>query len=102
MKRLLLARFLTALSGLLFAMAASAKLFVPDLVPWDEWVAADESSGAVINHDSWQQLLNLYLITETADGINRFDYAAVMDADRERLSAYVQRLAALDPRLYNR
>ena len=88
--------------GLLLTTAAAAKLFVPDLEPWDEWVAADTTSKVTIDHSLWQQTLNLYVITETEDGINRFDYAAVTTADRSRLQSYIDALVALDPRDYNR
>jgi hypothetical protein len=93
---------LLACLGLLLTTAAAAKLFVPDLEPWDEWVATDATSQATIDHSLWQQILNLYLITETEDEINRFDYAAVTMADRSRLQSYIDALAALDPRDYNR
>ena len=93
---------LMACLGLLLTTTAVAKLFVPDLEPWDEWVAADTTSKVTIDHSLWQQTLNLYLITETEDGINRFDYAAVTTADRSRLQSYIDALAALDPRDYNR
>jgi hypothetical protein len=93
---------LMAIVGLLIVTSANAKLFVPDLKPWDEWVGADTSSTATIDHSLWQQILNLYLEANTEDGINRFDYAAVTAADRGRLSSYIDTLAAVDPRDYNR
>jgi hypothetical protein len=101
MKRIFNAALLLWL-GLLISATAAAKLFVPDLEPWDEWVVADASSTASIDHSLWQQILNLYLLTKTADGINRFDYAAVTAADRSRLQSYINEMAALDPRDYNR
>jgi anthranilate phosphoribosyltransferase len=64
------------------------------------WIVADQNNQATIDHSSWQQLLNLYLVTDANDGINRFDYAAVTAADRVRLSEYISRLAEIDPRDY--
>ena len=92
---LLLILFLPSTSG-------ASKLFVPKLEPWDTWVAADESNTATIAHTDWQELLDSYLLTGTADGINLFDYRQVSDADRKRLQAYLARLADIDPREYAR
>ena len=63
---------------------------------------ADASSTETIDHSGWQQILNLYLVTDTSDGINRFDYAAVTEADRVRLQSYINSLTSIDPRDYNR
>mgnify|MGYP001826008486 CR=1 FL=1 len=89
---------LTAVCLLLVSFAATANLFVPDSRSWSFWATADESSSAVVDHGAWQALLDAYLRTDAADGINRFDYAAVTSADRERLNAYLATLGALDPR----
>ena len=95
-------RFIAGLAGLLFACMATAKLFVPDAEPWDMWIIADQTNPASIDHSGWQQVLNLYLDDDAADGINRFDYASVTAADRVRLDEYISRLAAIDPRDYKR
>jgi hypothetical protein len=79
-----------------------ASWFSPELEPWDMWVVGKQSNPATIDHSSWQEILNLYLVTDTQDGINRFDYGAVTSADRQRLRDYLQRLAAIDPRDYRR
>jgi hypothetical protein len=82
--------------------AAGAKLFVPKLEPWAMWEPADESSTVTVDHSAWQELLDAYLITDTSDGIYRFSYATVSAADRDRLDAYLFRLAAIDPRTLRR
>jgi hypothetical protein len=81
---------------------ANAKLFVPDLEPWNIWEASDERSSIEPNHDEWQQLLDRYLRTTTTDGINRFDYAALKAADSATLDTYLKQLSAIDPRTLRR
>jgi hypothetical protein len=102
MMKQLRSRFIAGLAGLLFAGMATAKLFVPDAEPWDMWIIADQTNPASIDHSGWQQVLNLYLVDDAADGINRFDYAGFTIADRVRLDEYISRLAAIDPRDYKR
>lgn len=82
--------------------AAAAKLFVPKLESWEMWEAADESSTRIIDHSAWQDLLDSYLVTDTGDGVYRFRYATVSSDDRARLDAYLEQLAAIDPRTLGR
>ena len=68
------------------------------------WDVSDESNGAVIDHSSWQALLDAYLKTGDPSGINRFDYGALKAnaEDRKTLSAYLKSLAGIDPRSFSR
>lgn len=84
------------------ASSGQAKLFVPDSEPWDIWVAFDAGNASTIAHTEWQLLLDSYLVTDTTDGIYRFDYGAVTAADRARLQAYLDAMAATNPRSYPR
>jgi hypothetical protein len=84
------------------ATTGHAKLFVPDIEPWDIWVPFDASNQQTIAHGEWQALLDTYLVTDTADGIYRFDYAGVSAKDQERLQAYINTLAHIDPQDYPR
>ncbi len=67
-----------------------------------EWDASDESNSATIDHASWQQILDRYLLTEHPSGIHRFDYGALKANadDRQQLGDYLDSLAALDPRVF--
>lgn len=85
-----------------FFSTVHAKLFVPDLEPWEFWLPSDESATATIDHSMWQSALDGYLVTDSADRIYRFDYAAVTLADRQSLQVYLQMLASIDPREYSR
>ncbi len=66
------------------------------------WDHSDASNPAVIDHRPWQGLLDRYLDTRHASGVYRFAYAAVRNADRQTLRAYLAALQALDPRRYSR
>lgn len=67
---------------------------------WPVWQASDESNGAAIDHSAWQAFLDAYVETETASGVNLVRYAAVSEADRVGLRAYLAALQATDPRRY--
>lgn len=73
----------------------------PEAVLWERWEAHDPNSNAVIDHSLWGDLLERYLITG-ADGINRFAYGDVTDADRKVLKAYLQVLADTPISSFNR
>lgn len=73
----------------------------PELIPfWDE---SDEQSTALVDHSTWQSLLNTYL-KQHVSGVNRFDYASLKASthDISALNAYLDDLQAIDPRSYTR
>lgn len=82
-----------------FTLLATA---APKAELWAIWDDSDEESTESIDHGPWQQLLQAYLISDHPSGVNRFDYAAVSDADSARLEQYLDALQELDPRDYNR
>ena len=99
------------LSPLVAPALAVSLLFVPgpagaapesELLPG--WDVSDESNNAVIDHSTWQDILDSYLKTGDPSGINRFDYAALKASadDRKKLSTYLKSLAIIDPRTYSR
>jgi len=91
---------ITLLLLALVVTSGQAKLFVPDLEPWDIWAVSDENNTDRIDHSEWQSILDTYLLSDTADGINRFRYAAVSETHRRRLQDYLDGLARIDPRIY--
>jgi hypothetical protein len=74
----------------------------PDADLWPMWQASDESNGAAVDHSAWQEFLDGYVETDTASGVNLVGYAAVGDAERASLRAYLASLQATDPRRYAR
>lgn len=64
----------------------------PDAVLWPRWEAHDPISKAEIDHKIWGDLLERHLITGS-DGVNRFAYGNVSEADSEELDRYLKSLA---------
>ena len=57
--------------------------------------------AARMDHGAWQQLLDDYLV-ESPDGVNRFAYGEVSEADGEALDNYLAALQALNPKAFGR
>lgn len=85
----------------LFTCDSSAGLGKPE--PISFWETSDETSLKQVDHSAWQDILNFYLRTHTAD-INKFDYAALKAnaEDASKLVKYLDYLQELDPRTYSR
>jgi hypothetical protein len=66
---------------------------------WDE---SEPTSKLRIDHSVWQSILDKYLDSEHASGINRFDYSAVTEADKQAVLDYIDYLESFDPRQLNR
>ncbi len=85
-------------SGLALFLLSSAALAASDAKPLADFARAAPASTVRIDHAPWQALLDRHLDARTADGIHRFRYAHVNAADGARLRAYIDALAAADPR----
>lgn len=84
---------------LLFLFYSGESAAVPDPIAWNFWNV--QGSVQAVDHGSWQQFLDRYVVVST-DGVNRVRYPAVTTEDRAALSAYVETQAALDPRSLTR
>lgn len=73
----------------------------PQAEPWPRWQVHDASNDARIDHGDWGEILRGYLVKST-DGINRFDYAGVSEADRAGLDRYLERMSQTSISTYNR
>ncbi len=81
------------LKSVLFLGTAAGILYAaPKSNLWDVWTKHNADSTKQISYESFQELLMEYLKEDT-DGINKFDYRAVTDADQEKLSAYIDALS---------
>ncbi len=89
--RLRLLSGLLAMVGVVLAAPASA---APKAELWPRWQAHDPGATLSIAHREWDQLLKAYVMPGS-DGVNRFGYGRISDADRARLAAYIDRLAAI-------
>lgn len=66
------------------------------------WRGSHETSTLIIDHSPWQMILDRYLITNTSDSVNRFNYKKVSLTDKAELKQYLIRMQRIDPRDYNR
>lgn len=65
------------------------------------WEQSANSNLMQINHDTWQFMLDKYLIESHSSGISRFAYNRVNKKDLSLLNNYLEQLTILDPRLYS-
>jgi hypothetical protein len=77
------------------AAASLQALFAPDAELWPRWSAHDENATANIDHDAWSAFLFRYRQLGV-DGIARIQYENVTPAHRERLNAYIDKLAEVE------
>ena len=85
----------------LMGISSFDTLFVPTKKIWVFWADNDPYSTATVGHTVWDSMLERYL-SRDPDGVNRFNYAAVSDEDREGLRAYIDSLASIPIRRYNK
>lgn len=85
-----LVALLIALAGVAGRPADAA----PRAELWPRWQAHDPASSATIDYQAWGDFLARYVETD-AHGIHRVAYAEVVPADRARLDADLDRLAAV-------
>ena len=76
--------------GILLFYTASLSA-APSAELWPLWAEHNAQSTQTISHDIWDKLLNRY-VSEDQDGINRFAYKALSDADRLELRLYLSSL----------
>ncbi|MBI3993493.1 MAG: DUF547 domain-containing protein [Candidatus Lambdaproteobacteria bacterium] len=76
---------------------AGAAVAAPRAELWPRWQTHDPASSIHVDHGTWDSLLQHYLVTGDASGVNLFRYAAVSHGDRGRLSGYLAALQAHRP-----
>jgi hypothetical protein len=91
--------FLAAL--LVFGLSAPPGSAAPKAELWERWTAHNPSSTETIDHSAWARFLSTHVRT-SPDGINRIAYAAVGDAEKKRLAAYISALEATPISRYRR
>ncbi|MDF2153237.1 DUF547 domain-containing protein [Vibrio sp. CAU 1672] len=91
MKRLLL---------LLCTLFSCSVFAAPKADLWPYWKQSNEANQSPISHQEWQQLLDNYLVEQGENTL--FRYSKVSSADKTQLKQYLQRLAQIDPRQYNK
>ena len=91
---------LVAVTSNAFAMSGTVRAAsAPEA--WALWDEQAPSNGAVVDHSSWQQFLEQYVVVYP-DGVNRLAYKSVTPADRQLLNDYIGMLSTIDPRAYRK
>lgn len=93
---------LKTISRLLIITASlfSLSLFAaPKAELWEFWNHSNPESSQTISHQKWQQILDQYLVEQGEHTL--FSYANVTVDDNQKLNAYIDDLANLDPRKYS-
>lgn len=93
---------MSAVCLLLFTILSSLAVAAPENKPLTFWSGSNENNKAIVDHTSWQNLLDTYLDSKHSSGINRFNYAAVNTKDKKALNNYIKQLQQLNPRDLNR
>ncbi len=75
--------------------------FAPDADPWPGWEAHNSQSTDVIDVSVWNEILTTY-VSQDGDGLNRFAYGAVSDADHQKLKQFIVDQTALPISTYAR
>ncbi len=69
--------------------------------PWEIWQTHNKLSHTTIDHSLWQSFLDEHVVADD-EGINLVDYSRATRCALPLLQQYLEQLAALDPRNYNR
>ncbi len=69
-----------------------------DLLP--QWASSDESNPVTISHETWQLILDKYLV-KSGDQ-NLFRYKTVSHQDKQIIEQYIRKLSKIDPRKYRK
>lgn len=75
--------------------------FAPDADLWSRWEAHNPQSTEVIDVSAWNEILAIY-VKPDSNGLNRFAYGSVSDADRQRLKQFITEQTALPISEYTR
>ncbi len=68
---------------------------------WGRWTANNAESGLRIDHRPWAELLRRYLY-QADDGVHRFAYSKVSNADKDKLNRYIDQLSQTNISDFNR
>jgi hypothetical protein len=92
----------TVLTGVLCTVGFWGVLAAPQAELWPRWEAHDPASAERVDHTSWGEFLEAYLVSDDPSGVNLVRYGDVSATDRRSLQRYIDRLEALQVSSLNR
>lgn len=90
------------LLGWLVAGCSSAPAPTANVSPAAFWGKSNEGNPAIIDHSSWDQLLGTHVVELQGSGVRQFRYSSIDSAASKQMKSYVDYLASIDPREYNK
>lgn len=87
--------YMTRVLVLLLSLLPTIVFSAPKSELWDYWNSHDPLNVTEVNHQPWQDFLNLYLIDEGEYSL--VHYQKVTDSDKQQLKQYIADLAAITP-----
>ena len=88
-------------SALVMLMQIDAATAAPKAKLIEFWNDREESSALTIDYSSWNEILETYVIEGQSPDVNRFDYTAVTEGDRIKISEFLNSAQSMDPRQLN-
>ncbi|MCK6264727.1 DUF547 domain-containing protein [Vibrio sp. ZSDE26] len=88
------------LIALLALTTSFSVLSAPKANLWPYWNVSNEQSTDTISHQSWQNILDEYLVMEGQHTL--FRYSAVSKKDKRLLEKYITMLSSLTPQSYSK
>ena len=67
-----------------------------------DWRNSDETSQSMIDHSTWQGILDQYLKVPKNGGVNLFAYGKVNDLDQSKLHTYLKNMQKVNPEIFNK
>ncbi|MBF0238039.1 MAG: DUF547 domain-containing protein [SAR324 cluster bacterium] len=92
----------TLFAILIFVGLIHAVIAAPSADLWETWTRNNPVNQNQINHEPWQEFLNMYLETQHASGINRVRYARVSTEDRQSLADYLKQMSQTQITAYSK
>lgn len=86
--------------ALIFTLFSINSFAAPKSELWDFWAKSNESNSNTISHESWQLLLDSYLVVQEQNTL--FAYDKVSSTNKAVLKDYLGALSRIDPRDYNK
>lgn len=86
---------------LLLMSLCTVAVAAPSADSWPRWQAHDKTSDQTIDHSTFDDFLQTYVVTH-AHGPNGVRYGAVSKSDRQKLTRYIDQMEKLDIASYNR
>jgi len=87
------AAILGAIVVLLCGLAPQSVQAAPAAELWERWTVHSPNSTVTVDHGAWDSFLRTY-VSAHSDKVNRVAYGKVTRTDRQRLTGYIERLAA--------